>query len=250
MQKKPTGLEEFFDRHRGEFDAFEPSPDLWDTLEAKLNAPANEAADEPVLRLMPIAEPAPETAALPRRSISIVRYGVAAAVTLLCILGIGFLLPNTAPPTAAWKKTPLAPWAIQPETTTADEALSFYTGGNPTAIATAAVDSPRLEIARAVHRMESYYAAQILERQAELRQLEEEARITNSPADWSRELASLDSTYHELKVELARNPDPNMVLDAMNRNLQIRLDILNQQLRMRERINDSQQTPTLYADNR
>lgn len=250
MQKKPTGLEEFVDRHRGEFDAFEPNPDLWASLEQKLAEPAASVIEEPVLRLTPAAETPPVTAA-PARRISIAHYGMAAAVALLLLLGVGYLRPSgSAPTTAGWKKAKLAPWAMQTETTTPNDALSFYTGSGPTAIATAAVDSPRQEIARAVHRMESYYAAQILERQAELHQLEQEASVPNSPADWSRELASLDSTYHELKVELARNPDPNMVLDAMNRNLQIRLDILNQQLRTRERINDSQETPTLYADNR
>ncbi|TYZ09671.1 hypothetical protein FY528_10560 [Hymenobacter lutimineralis] len=249
MQKKPTGLEDFVDRHRGEFDAFEPSSDLWASIEQKLAGPAVTEDEEPVLRLLPELE-VPQLAVAPGRQLPVARYGMAAAVALLLLLGLGYLWPAATPSAPAWKKATLAPWAVQTETTTPNDALSFYTGGQPTAIATAAVDSPRLEIARAVQRMEAYYAAQILERQAELHQLEQEASVANSPADWSRELASLDSTYHELKGELARNPDPNMVLDAMNRNLQIRLDILNQQLRTRERINDSQETPTLYADNR
>jgi hypothetical protein len=98
--------------------------------------------------------------------------------------------------------------------------------------------------------MEDYFAAQIQERAGELRQMEEET--SNTPAaDWQRELAALDSTYAQLKTELYRNPEPDLVLDAMNRNLQIRVDILNQQLRTRERIREFHaQEPAVAETNR
>lgn len=92
--------------------------------------------------------------------------------------------------------------------------------------------------------MESYFAVQIEERQAELQKLEATMPMAGA-ADWQRELAGLDSTYRQLKQELYRNPEPTVVLDAMNRNLQIRLDILNQQTRTREQMQEyhSQATP-------
>lgn len=251
MNKKPTGLEDFVDRHRAEFDAFEPRPDLWDSIEEELDAPVG-TVEQPTLRLIPASdEPAPATPTAWYRGSS--RYGLAAVLVLLVLAGMGYSSRfGTSTASIPWKKTALGQWAMQDQLAqpvSEQKALHLYTGSSPVAMTTAAVDSPRQEIARVVQRMESYYASQIIERQSELVQLEKQSNAAGS-ADWHREMASLDSTYHELKVELTRNPDPNMVLDAMNRNLQIRLDILNQQLRMREQMNDYRDAPTLYADNR
>ncbi len=251
MNKKPTGLEEFVDRHRADFDAFEPRPDLWDSIEEELDAPAG-TVEQPTLRLIPAPEePASIVPMAWHRGSG--RYGLAAVLVLLVLAGVGYSSRfGTSAASIPWKKATLGQWAMKDQLSqpaSEQQALHLYTGRSPVAMTTAAVDSPRQDIARVVQRMESYYASQIIERQSELVQLEKQTN-TAAPAEWHRELASLDSTYHELKVELTRNPDPNMVLDAMNRNLQIRLDILNQQLRMREQMNDYHDAPTLYADNR
>ena len=51
-------------------------------------------------------------------------------------------------------------------------------------------------------------------------------------ADWQHELVSLDSSYRVLKQQLLQHPQPDAVLTAMNRNLQVRLDILDRQLNL------------------
>jgi hypothetical protein len=114
--------------------------------------------------------------------------------------------------------------------TTEDAAL--YQGGNPLALAAAerstGADS---QLVRAVRGMEAYYTNQLARRQQELSELKGPG-MASVTADWQLELVSLDSSYRQLKAELLNHPQPDAVLTAMNRNLQVRLDILDQQLHL------------------
>ena len=109
---------------------------------------------------------------------------------------------------------------------------ALYQSGNPLALTAAehsiGADS---QLVRAVRGMETYYTSQLARRQSELRQLSGPG-VAGMTADWQRELVSLDSSYRKLKQELPHHPQPDAVLTAMNRNLQIRLDILDQQLHL------------------
>ena len=110
---------------------------------------------------------------------------------------------------------------------------ALYQSGNLLALTaaehTTGADS---QLVRAVRGMETYYTNQLARRQDELRQSNGPG-MASMAADWQRELVSLDSSYRKLKQELPRHPQPDAVLTAMNRNLQIRLDILDQQLHLR-----------------
>ncbi|MBF9141751.1 hypothetical protein [Hymenobacter properus] len=219
---KPNSLENFVERHRADFDTHEPRPDLWAALEQQLNEPV--AA--PILRLAP--EPVAAPVEAPRAS-WLQRYGVAASLALLVF---------AAGASEAWKSkhaTAEVAAAAAPESTSrpateADAAL--YQGGNPMAMSaaerTTGADS---QLVRAVRGMEAYYTNQLARRQHELSELQGPgmARVT---ADWQLELVSLDSSYRQLKAELLNHPQPDAVLTAMNRNLQVRLDILDQQLHL------------------
>jgi hypothetical protein len=149
-------------------------------------------------------------------------------------------------PTTIWTRSAAKSEVAAAAPATGNE-HNFYSG--PGLTATAATDGPPQRLDGAVKRMESYYAAQIAERQQELTALDAETPAAPR-ADWQHELTSLDSTYRQLKVELYRNPEPDVVLEAMNRNLEIRLDLLTQQLRTRERILDYHNQPYMVADSR
>ncbi|MBD2770469.1 hypothetical protein IC235_21500 [Hymenobacter sp. BT664] len=219
---KNNSLENFVERHRADFDTHEPRPDLWAAIEQQLAAPVAQPTP-PVMRL---AEAAPPPAV---RASWLQQYGVAAALALLVF---------AAGASEAWKsknnQPELADVAPQPTlgavTTTSDEAL--YQGTEPLALTaaehTAGADS---QLVRAVRGMEFYYTNQLARRQNELRQLKGPG-VAGMTADWQRELVSLDSSYRKLKQELPGHPQPDAVLTAMNRNLQIRLDILDQQLHL------------------
>ena len=222
-------LETFVERHRADFDTHEPRPDLWAALEQQLAPPA-----APHMRLTDAvpAPVAPFATVLPVASVRagwLQRYGAAAALALLVF---------AAGATEAWRTKHPAPAAAAAAgpvgagrtAEVADEAL--YQGRNPLAMSaaerTTGADS---QLVRAVRGMEAYYTNQLARRQNELRQLSGPALI-GMTEDWQRELVSLDSSYRQLKLELPRNPQPDDVLTAMNRNLQIRLDILDQQLHL------------------
>ncbi|SNR44360.1 MULTISPECIES: hypothetical protein [Hymenobacter] len=247
MNEKKTGLEAFVERHRADFDAFEPRPNLWDDIELELDTPTATADDVAPLRIVrldagiPVAEvPAPQAPAAPvTAEVRAARpYGIAAAVAALALLGGWFWQQQHSAP-SIWMRSTAAPVA------TAAPSARTYDG----VAATAAAASPEQRLAGTVQRMESYYATQITERQQELQALDAETKAAPR-ADWQQELTALDSTYQQLKTELYRNPEPDVVLEAMNRNLQIRLDLLTQQLRTRERIRDYHSQPYMVAETR
>ncbi|MDO7850569.1 hypothetical protein [Hymenobacter convexus] len=221
---KPNSLESFVERHRADFDTHEPRPDLWAALEQQLAEPV--AAPTMRLATEPVAPKVVERASW------LQRYGVAASLALLVF---------AAGASEAWKSNHTteevtaiaAPASASTSNATAENDAALYQGGNPLAISAAerstGADS---QLVRAVRGMETYYTSQLARRQHELSEVTGPG-MASMNADWQRELVSLDSSYRQLKAELLNHPQPDAVLTAMNRNLQVRLDILDQQLHLR-----------------
>ncbi|MBT9391941.1 hypothetical protein KLP40_02090 [Hymenobacter sp. NST-14] len=241
MNDKNIGLETFVDHHRADFDVFEPRADLWDAIAQDLDLTETLAeAEAAPLRVLPLFAEAPlrPVAAPDTAAVRSARpYGVAAAVATLLLLGTWFWQHRTE--ATIWTRTGRPALAQLP--------ADYYAGSELPA--TTAAAGPEQRLASAVQRMESYYATQLTEREQELRRADSETAVAPQ-ADWQQELAALDSTYQQLKTELYRNPEPDVVLEAMNRNMQIRLDLLAQQLRTRERIRDYHSQPYMVADSR
>jgi hypothetical protein len=224
-------LENYAERHRADFDLHEPRPELWAALEKQLHGDSAPAELPRMTIATTLAEPAP-LAAVPLAPVAAApllrvqkserwqRYGIAAALLALVIAaGMG----------EAWKSKHTPALATQPtEATTPATDAALYLGADANVLTAseggAEVDA-RLDTA--VHGMERYYIAQLTDRKTQLSQLAPDAT-----AEWARELVGLDSSYQQLKRELPRHPQPEVVLTAMNRNLQIRLDILDRQLQL------------------
>ncbi len=220
-------LENYAERHRADFDLHEPRPELWAAIEKQLHGDSA-AAELPRMTIVttpaepaPVA-PAPALPAAPQLRVQKnerwQRYGIAAALlALVMAAGMG----------EAWKSKhapDLASQTSEVMTSTADAALYLGPEANVLAASQGGADvDARLDTA--VHGMERYYIAQLTDRKTQLSQLAPDAT-----AEWARELVGLDSSYQQLKRELPRHPQPEIVLTAMNRNLQIRLDILDRQL--------------------
>jgi len=221
-------LENYAERHRADFDLHEPRPELWALLEKQLH-PAPEAAPQPYLHVN--TTPAPAVEAVPsvpapvppvlrtRLSRRWQPYGLAAALAVLLLAaGLG----------EAWKTKHSPAVATQSSAAARAADAALYLGPESSALAASQgggdVDA-RLDTA--VHGMERYYIAQLTDRKTQLGQL-----APTATAEWARELVGLDSSYQQLKRELPRHPQPEVVLTAMNRNLQIRLDILDRQLEL------------------
>ena len=237
---KNNSLENFVERHRADFDTHEPRPDLWAALEQQLNtaAPAMRLSDEPEAATVapPVAAEkwlAPTTTVAPAataRTGWFQRYGVAAALALL-VFAAGASEVWKSRSGSAEVAAVAAPAAV-PGSVANEPDAALYQGGNPTSLTaadhTTGADS---QLVRAVRGMEAYYTNQLARRQTELSQLSGPGMVAMN-ADWQHELASLDSSYRVLKQQLLQHPQPDAVLTAMNRNLQVRLDILDRQLNL------------------
>ena len=256
--EKLTKLETFIEHHRPDFDAHEPGPELWARLEAQLGQPgpgvgpvllAEEAGKpESALAIFPRAaavaalptlptasKPASDEVPAARRPWA--RYGVAAALAALVMAAMLSEVHRPAPAAG------LAVAAPGPDDTLDRSAPVDAATFGPIPQALAASErliAPDPRLSTAVRGMETYYAGQLSSRQTELRQLDAQ----NPAADWPRELDALDSSYRQLKEELPHHPQPEVVLTAMNRNLQIRLDILDQQLEHRAASPESSSVPS------
>jgi hypothetical protein len=229
---KQNQLEACVERHRADFDLHEPRPELWAALEKQLHGPDTELP-EPVMSIVssattdidyevpviPLAQPAPR-----KRWAWAEHYSIAAALAVLILAaGLG----------EAWKSGQVAKErvgagtvAAMPINSQADAALYLAPSGE--LVASEVNHSTNARLDTAVRGMERYYVSQLADRKAELSELAPEA-----VADWTRSLVELDSSYQQLKRELPRHPQPEVVLTAMNKNLQYRLDILDQQLELR-----------------
>ena len=232
---KQDELETYVERHRADFDLHEPRPELWAAIEKQLHGEGSEVATS-VMSIVPDSQPQVEPqATLPlmgeqpvatKRWAWVERYSIAAALAVLLLAaGLG----------EAWKSGRVAeeravagalPIVSASTANAADEALYLAPSGR--LVVSKATQNSNARLDTAVRGMEMYYVSQLADRKAELSQL-----APGATADWARELVGLDSSYQQLKRELPQHPQPEVVLKAMNRNLQIRLDILDQQLEVR-----------------
>lgn len=226
-------LETCVERHRADFDLHEPRPELWAALAKQLHNEPTSASNEPQMsvavaddetetgRQFTFTVPAEPQTPSRRRAVWVERYSIAAAlVVLILAAGLGEAWKSGSAGQARLATTPAM---NAPASQAADAALYLAPSGGLVASEVSQSTNARLDTA--VRGMETYYVSQLADRKAELSQLAPAAT-----ADWARELVDLDSSYQQLKRELPRHPQPEVVLTAMNRNLQIRLDILDQQL--------------------
>jgi len=229
---KQDKLETFVERHRADFDLHEPRLDLWAALEQQLH---DEAPAEPLMAISTKEEETTETGrqipfaaafepVMPaKRRFWAEHYSIAAAlVVLLLAAGLGEM----------WKSGRVAAErgaVSQAASSQNTEDAALYLSPSGQLIPNVVNQNMNARLDTAVRGMETYYISQLANRKAELTQLAPEAA-----AEWSRDLVDLDSSYQQLKRELPHHPQPEVVLTAMNRNLQNRLNILDRQLELRD----------------
>ncbi|MEO6610595.1 MAG: hypothetical protein ABIN52_00380 [Chitinophagaceae bacterium] len=86
-----------------------------------------------------------------------------------------------------------------------------------------------LDIGNPVYAKEIYYFRELIGlKQSELKQLKEE--YPQLYQQFVGDINQLDSSYQDLKTRLAVNPNREMLLEAMIRNLQLQSELLNRQL--------------------
>ncbi|MCV9386924.1 hypothetical protein [Reichenbachiella ulvae] len=85
-----------------------------------------------------------------------------------------------------------------------------------------------------IEQVESYYSGLIEKRKAEIRLAMERKDMVDE--ELLSDLDGLDSMYQDLKNELKRNKNNEKVVNAMIRNLQLRVEILNKQLEILDQL--------------
>ena len=83
--------------------------------------------------------------------------------------------------------------------------------------------------------VETYYLTQIEDRKIKLTEYQGELPLTR---DFFEDLSSLDSMYWLLKDEVTQTGSNEKVLDAMVQNLQLKIEILNRQLMILEKLKE------------
>lgn len=85
-----------------------------------------------------------------------------------------------------------------------------------------------------IEEVENYYSGIIEKRKTEIRLVMERKNVVDE--ELLSDLDGLDSMYRDLKSELKRNQNNEKVVNAMIRNLQLRVEILNKQLEILDQL--------------
>ncbi|MEJ8758016.1 hypothetical protein WG947_13475 [Pontibacter sp. H259] len=197
-------LKDFVSEHREDFDVYEPRPELWQEICQEISA-----------------KPVKETTKVIKFSFgddfsfsgNMAFMRVAAAILLL--IGCGLTL-----------------WVTKQNTTE----------GNYTM---AAVSQPAIQkIAPELAEVEAYYTSQLKDKKEELSEYDMKVLGLDEKKEIDREIARLDSSYIQLKKQLLTAPNTDKVMNAMIQNLQIRIDVLNRQLEVLQKIEKLQKQTT------
>ena len=198
-------LQRFVRDNREAFDVYEPSDDLWNRLNQQL--PVGETTSDPEITAppLPVAE-APKTvnedakngnAYNPfKRTWQNLNWRVAASIAL--VAGLGWF---------GYRINQNYGITEAPEVAMADPTFA---------------------------KQVSQYTQLIDNKRSELRQMTESN--PNLYKEFAVELDQLERSYQNLKSDLPKNPNQEVVIQAMIQNLQWQIDLLNQQLDIIQRI--------------
>jgi len=110
-------------------------------------------------------------------------------------------------------------------------------GRNPVAATQATPDQVLNELDPTYAQQVVHFTQLIELKQNELKQIEKEHPELYK--QFVRDINKLDSSYQALKLELPRNANRELLLEAMIQNLKLQSDLLNQQLLIIQKINQS-----------
>ncbi|MFD2246151.1 hypothetical protein [Pontibacter ruber] len=202
------GLEKFVSEHRDEFDVFEPRPELWQKICPHV-PPIEQVKDKKEAKVISFSFGE-------RASFSADMFFMRVAAAIILLLGCGltlFLMKQNTPEAA-------------------------YT------IAATTEQAKLRKIAPELVEVEAYYTSQIEEKKSQLTEYDLKVLGLDEQQDIDRELARLDSSYTQLKKQLYTTPNTDKVMGAMIQNLQIRIEVLNRQLEVLQRIEKLQKQRT------
>ena len=211
-------LEDFVQNNREDFDRFEPGPVVWHNIQQQLKKPA----DQKGILI----------------SIKVLRWSAAAAIVLALGAGVWYFMNNkknndnfahVKEQPAGNNQAEVAKRAPGKETTTPDTNDSQQKTTAPTQPA-ASDDAEYNE--ELVH-----YARLVEIKQNQIKKIKNDEPLLYQ--QFAGDFNKLDSTFHTLKKQLPVNPNREQILEAMIQNLQYQEALLNQQLNIIKKINNT-----------
>ncbi|MBD1398257.1 hypothetical protein H9Q13_13890 [Pontibacter sp. JH31] len=199
-------LKEFVNENREDFDVFEPRPELWQEICSELNAQsAQEQATRKEAKMISISFGE-------RLNFSTDLLFMRVAATIVLLLACGLTL-----------------WMVKQNSPVSNNTMA------------AASEQVQLnQIAPELAEVEVYYTNQIKQKREELSDYDVKVLGLDEARSIDRELARLDSSYTQLKNQLYTTPNTDQVMGAMIQNLQIRIEVLNRQLEVLQKIEQIQ----------
>ncbi|MCC9137198.1 hypothetical protein ACFSKU_04305 [Pontibacter silvestris] len=190
-------LKDFICEHKDEFDVYEPRQELWQEICQEM-PPIDEKQKAKVISIN----------FGKRASFKADYVFMRVAVAVLLLIGCGFILFYMKEKAVVRATNTIA--ATQPATIKS--------------------------IAPELVEVETYYTSQISEKKKQLSDYDLKVLGLDESMQIDYELARLDSTYQQLKKELYTTPNTDKVVSAMIQNLQIRIEVLNRQLEVLQKI--------------
>ncbi|HTE12605.1 MAG TPA: hypothetical protein VK645_16600 [Chitinophagaceae bacterium] len=213
-------LEDFVKNNRDDFDKFEPGPVVWHNIQQQLKKPAGKEGIH--------------------ISMKVLRWSAAAAIILALGAGTWYYLDHNKKNTdnlAGVKKQPAAtndlPAVAQQDT----KKETIKTPENKDA--TKVNNEPQLaQNDDADYNEELVHYARLVElKQNQIKKIKKDEPLLYQ--QFAGDFNKLDSTFHILKKQLPVNPNREQILEAMIQNLQYQEALLNQQLNIIKKINNT-----------
>ncbi len=212
-------MEDFIQNNREEFDKFEPGPVVWHNIQQELKKPEGRKG---ILI-----------------SMNVLRWTAAAAIVIVLGAGAYYLLGN--------KKNNIQVAKAPPKSKSDDlPVVPSHDTINETAVdtqSTAPVKKEDLQLAKKddsndQYNEELYHYARLVElKQNEIKKIKKDEPLLYQ--QFAGDFNKLDSTFHILKKQLPVNPNREQILEAMIQNLQYQEALLNQQLNIIKKINNT-----------
>jgi hypothetical protein len=208
-----SNMEDFIKNNREDFDKFEPGPVVWHNIQQQMKKPAERKG---ILI-----------------SMTAIRWSAAAAVMILLGTGVYYFISrNTSPETnlAGTKEKPSNHLpVVAPHDTTRDTPATqeMTKPGNKEELAGNNEENEEL----------AHYARLIEIKQDQIMKIKKDEPLLYQ--QFAGDFNKLDSTFHILKKQLPVNPNREQILEAMIQNLQYQEALLNQQLNIIKKINNT-----------
>ena len=216
-----SNLEDFVKNNREEFDKFEPGPVVWHNVQQQLKKPAEQKG---ILI-----------------SMKVLRWSAAAAIILALGAGTWYYMQHN-------KKNPENNFAGVKDKPAATNDLPAVVREEPkkeTPVSTpqkATVDTQLAQRNEATDDADAneemvHYVRLIELKQNQIKKIKKDEPLLYSK--FAGDFNKLDSTFHTLKKQLPVNPNREQILEAMIQNLQYQEALLNQQLNIIKKINNT-----------